>query len=200
MVAASVVAMENRRIPADMLLLRARTRSEQPALADPANLEILSSDEDELVESTLQVPPAGTTTWYRPVDDVHLGAIGWRAPIDHDALQGVLACTDASAGRGAALEVSITPSDLAVCAQLASGPAGAQGLVLERALRLPDRLSGASASTRHALGVLLAAYRHASLSYAWAQRLEMATDQFARERDEAAVSLLSTLRAVLGER
>jgi hypothetical protein len=66
---------------------------------------------------------------------------------------------------------------------------------------LPDRIAGALDDAVAAVSPLLAVYRRAALEHAWHEYLGQSSNaQLQRERDEAAVALLSTLRALLGER
>jgi hypothetical protein len=225
MVPAQVVTHKPRSLPADMLLLRARS---QRTLVQPqATEEILASDDDEFVENVPQPRSldAGGTIFSRPITEVHLGHITWNGQIDHDALQAALACENENVGsqgnvaarvysrdrenvparvysRGepVALEITLSGSDHKLSEALLHDGRGAAQSAFNRALRLPDRIVGASASTKYALDAVLSAYRRAALAYAWQLYLGEPLEYFARERDEAAVALLSTLRAVLGER
>jgi hypothetical protein len=200
-VAASIVT-SRRALPADMLLLQARmgnTTAGAPASGD----EILVAEEDELVDTGAQAPKSddGAVVLWRPISEVHLGHITWSGPIDHFALQDALACRmSGPTPRGVALEVTLQASDLSVWNSLSSDGTDASVSVLGNALHLPERITGASSSTQHALNGVLCAYRRASFAYAWQVRFNAGLHQFERERDEAAVVLLSTLRAVLGER
>jgi hypothetical protein len=223
MVPARVVTHKPRSLPADMLLLRARS---QRSLAQPqATEEILASD-DEFVENVTKPKSldAGGAIFSRPIREVHLGHITWNGQIDHDALQAALACENENVARAnlcarddagsrdnvvarvysrpepVALEIALSGSDLKLSEALLYEGRGAAQSAFNRALRLPDRIVGASVSTKYALDAVLGAYRRAALAYAWQLYLGEPLEYFARERDEAAVALLSTLRAVLGER
>lgn len=242
------MSQRRRPLPADMLLLAARRdRFAAPPVNQESNEEILTSDDDELVESATSgaaAPKAGGGVLRRPIEDVHLGHIGWSAPIDHIALQAALACEPIGLGQTAmdsadptngvgqihlrmpdvrariysrardreespitapgnsvALEATLSTADLALFAQLgALGSEETHDQVL-RALLLPERIVGATLPTQQALSGVLAAYRRSSLEHAWQVRLGIPNqEELARERDEAAVALLSTLRAILGER
>jgi hypothetical protein len=212
-----------------MLLLRARVAGVRPRrLPEESELDILAPDEDVLVES--EAPRAdeeGSLLLRRPIADVQLGHIGWSGTVDHAALQDAIACApvtgsavpswlalaglDTRAGGtsapstdendGSALEVRLSRADLDLGEALARTADGGAFRGLAFALVLPERIVGASAASRAVLADVLAAYRRACLAHAWATRLELPRmERFARERDEAAVALLSALRAVLGER
>ena len=217
-----------RNLPADMLLLAARRKSASMPQDERISDEILTSDDDELVESEVGVSSRaglGGVVLRRFIEDVHLGHIGWSGPIDHDSLQAALACSpvdDASSaiaarffprthgvlgppqslrGQAAALEATLSPADLSLCDAIANGGFESALPRILSALCLPERVTRATASTQHALNSVLVAYRYSSLACAWQLRPGAAVDeQLRRERDEAAVALLSTLRAVLGER
>jgi hypothetical protein len=65
---------------------------------------------------------------------------------------------------------------------------------------LPDALVGAPAGAAYAASLALASYRGAALVAAWREIMGApALAEVARDRDSAAVRLLSTLRALLGE-
>ena len=137
-----------RNLPADMLLLAARRKSSSVPFDERITDEILTSDDDELVESEVGAPSStgfGGAVLWRPIEDVHLGHIGWSGPIDHDSLQVALACypaddasraiaarlfppakdvvgpTQSLRGQGAALEATLSPADLSLCDAIASG-------------------------------------------------------------------------------
>jgi hypothetical protein len=216
------VTHKPRGVPADMLILRARAHGNSPQAQ--VTEEILASDDDEFVETVTKAESldAGDTVFSRPIWDVHVGHITWNGQIDHDALQGALTCENKPDTHAAArvysrerddvvarvysrpetvaLGVTLSASDLELSETLLREAKGAAQSAFRRALRLPDRIVGASTSTKRALDEVLGAYRRAALGYAWQLHLGEPLDYFARERDEAAVALLSTLRAVLGER
>jgi hypothetical protein len=187
--------------------------------------EILAhDDDDQLVENEMTAAPPSTTApgdavLRRPMAHVSLVRVGWSGPIDHDALAEALLCSPADdadfaaqaglfeampfapADGGAALEVTLGPGDIALLRSLCASGTRGRGEQILRAARLPDRLSGAEPATAHAASAVLAAYRHASLEHSWHRHLHRAESaQVHRERDEAAVAVLSTLRALLGER
>jgi len=198
----------------------------RPASEDAlASEEIFVSDDDQLIESepldgqSSSVAASGDVVLRRPIAQVSLAKVSWSGPIDHDALQEALLCAPAGkadilerAGLfldqpfwhddgGAALEVTLRASDVDVLRTLASAGARLQTAPIIRAARLPERITGAEPATRHAVSGVLAAYRRSSLAHAWHAHLSPADSvQLHRERDEAAVAVLSTLRALLGER
>jgi hypothetical protein len=186
--------------------------------------EIFVSDEDQLIEPEAVDEPssiAGASSdvlLRRPMAHVSLAQVSWSGPIDHDTLQEAIACSAADtrdvlvhAGLffeppfrhdgSAALEVTLRANDLKVMSSLAAAGAGLHATPIIRAARLPDRLTGTEAATRQAVSPVLGAYRRSSLEYAWQKLLSRTQSaQLHRERDEAAVAVLSTLRALLGER
>ena len=225
-----VTPQSRRRVPADMLLVHERrrrmsqTQSEVVAFAHAADPEeIFSPDEDQLIEDEpLAATPllaSGDVVLRRPISQVSLMQVGWSGPVDHDALQSAIACQPVAASGAdsypelfagqplapsngdAALETTMHRADLAVLVQLARTGARSAAASVLLAAQLPDRLSGLEPATRAAVSAVLAGYRHASLSCAWCERLGQDTSvQAHRERDETAVAVLSTLRALLGER
>jgi hypothetical protein len=156
---------------------------------------------------------------HRPLSQVTLMSVGWSAPIDHQALQAALACfvVDAAlepdtlavlGGRSpwreddeASFLVFLRPQEIAIMRGLWSGDRAARASLLVSAARLPERLSGAESSTTAVVSSVLSSYRHASIAHAWHSVLtSQESIQLHRERDEAAVTVLSTVRALLGER
>lgn len=204
---------------------RERSPSEEVVAPDEVSDEIFVSDDDQLIESE---PPEGMSSiaeatgdvlLRRPMDQVSLAKVSWSGPIDHDALQEAMLCfpvdkRDVLERSGlfldqpfwkddgsAALEVTLRASDLHVLHSLALAGAHVQTAPIIRAARLPERITGAEAATRQAVSAVLAAYRRSSLEHAWHAHLSrLDSVQLHRERDEAAVAVLSTLRALLGER
>ena len=165
-----------------------------------------------------QSPEPGDLVLRRPAASVSLVQVAWGGPVDHDALARAIAChpiePDAAgffhrtigpalfavAQPGAALEVTLRRADRALLERLAATAPGRM-LPLVWAACLPARLSGVDVQTGSAVSGVLHAYRYAALRHAWhARSTGRDSVRFDRERDEAAVSLLSTLRALLGER
>jgi hypothetical protein len=191
-----------------------------------ASEEIFVSDEDQLIESeplesvSSSAAASGDVLLRRPIAQVSLAKVSWSGPIDHDALQEAMLCAapvdklDILERAGlfldqpfwrddgnAALEVTLRASDLDVLRSLAAAGARLQTAPIIRAARLPERITGAETATRQAVCGVLAAYRRSSLTHAWHGHLSRTDNvQLHRERDEAAVAVLSTLRALLGER
>ena len=187
--------------------------------------EIFDSEEDQLIEtetaeeSSSRAGTSGDVLLRRPVAQVSLAQVSWSGPIDHDALQEAMFCSpgdkrDATLHSGlfrdqpfwpddggAALEATLRASDIKLLCSLASAGARLQSAPIIRAARLPERLTGAEPGTRAAVSAVLSAYRRSSLAFAWHAHLSRTDSaQLHRERDEAAVAVLSTLRALLGER
>jgi hypothetical protein len=198
------------------------TETEQIFVSDD---DQLIADEDQLIENepldeqTATDAASGDVLLRRPIAQVSLVQISWSGPIDHTALADALVCYPvdpreplseptlfdmppfAAADGGAALEVTLRGSDLALLRGLVRKAMQPNADDLVRAARLPERLTGAELATRQAVSPVLVAYRRSALAYAWHRQL-CATDstQLHRERDEAAVAVLSTVRALLGER
>jgi hypothetical protein len=221
------VTSRRRPMPADMLLVAERRRRLTGSQSLPiASEEILISDEDQLIPPDSLAGPAADSgaseiLLHRPMAHVTLTQVGWSGPIDHAALQSALSCQPKDLAQaqmrlgflarlmpaavpdaeGAALEVALGDDDVAVMAGLASSGRHEGAPELLRAALLPDRLSGAETTTMQAVSHVLGAYRHAALEDAWHRYLGgPQSAQLHRERDEAAVAVLSTLRALLGER
>lgn len=213
-----------RRVPADMLLVHERRRrlrrgSQSSPSVHVDDDEIVSADEDQLVEepraSKRPALGGGALLLRKPIASLNLSHIGWSGPIDQRMLQEAIACypvreADGSANTRlfgdqtapldgqAALEVTLEPGDLSLLAA-ASGRANDNALV--RAAQLGDRLVEAAVTASEIVSSVLAGYRKAALACAWYEQLGVPVSaQALRERDEAAVMLLSTLRALLGER
>ncbi len=189
--------------------MRATPQTQPPADAILATDEDqIVSDEDQLVDAQAwpsqqaPSPAAGDIVLRHPMAQVTLAQVSWSGPIDHTALAEAVRCSQAMtfADQIPALEVWLNGSDQALVSRLGSSAMRGAADVI-RAAHLPDRLAGVEPTTRQAVSTVLAAYRRAALSYAW-HALVSRTDsaQLNRERDEAAVAVLSTLRALLGER
>jgi hypothetical protein len=160
---------------------------------------------------------------FRPLAQVSVATLPWAGAVDHEALQAAIACCPIGqprrgAGffertlpavvppaldgvpREAALSVRVGADELAAL-DLASRRASRQaGLRLVRAAALPNAIVGADRAAAAAAAPALAAYRATALVHAWHAAFGTAAPQeLDRERDAAAVRLLSTLRALLGE-
>lgn len=188
--------------------------------------EILIPDEDQLIETEAAVEPsparsaAQELVLHRPMAYVSLTQMSWSGPIDHPALQTALRCYPLRAREGAArllafepppfpagvvagaaLELTLRAGDVAMLPTIVAPGARAEASQLFSAVCVPEKLTGAEPNTVHAVSPVLAAYRRASLAHAWhAYVNSFENAQLHRERDEAAVAVLSTLRALLGER
>jgi len=129
-------------------------------------------------------PPRGATGAQTP---------GWLAAVM------VIAPPDASGGE-AALHVSLGDDETAALSRIGSRLPRAEALALIRAAALPSTIVRADAATVNAAAGVVSAYRHAALVHAWQAALcGSAPADTARERDAAAVRLISMLRALLGE-
>ncbi|HKW44322.1 MAG TPA: hypothetical protein VJN22_01615 [Candidatus Eremiobacteraceae bacterium] len=157
---------------------------------------------------------------YRPLSAVTLARLAWSGTIDHVLLHeavgcapldpgmsapNLVRCAAASAIRGApaaepALYVGIGEDDVAALESALEGAEADCGSRLATAALLPEALIGAPARAEYAAAQALTAYRGAALVSAW-REIMGAPDlpEVTRERDSAAVRLLSTLRALLGE-
>ncbi|HXW76230.1 MAG TPA: hypothetical protein VEJ20_02350 [Candidatus Eremiobacteraceae bacterium] len=187
------------RIPADTLLLRARIRTSRPPL---------DSDTEVYVESDALVvtEPLGddsessrSVTLVRPLAAIDGARLSWGQTVDHAALQDALACSipDAPAG-GATLAVRLGADDFAVLERVRVRYAADVAHGIRRAATLPDFVTGLASQTAETLDPALAAYRHASLVYAWQSAFSgRASTDIEHDRDAAAVALLAALRNVL---
>jgi hypothetical protein len=204
--------------------LNATASPSAPTAPPPApNVEeILVTDEDQLLETiTFHEVVAGTgeVRLHRPLSQVTLMQMGWSGPIDHVALQAALACyvvggtpdSDMLATLGgrspwreqdeASFLVCLRPQEIAVVRRLCQLDHSTLGAPFVAAARLPDRITGGESSTTVVVNSILAAYRRASIAHSWHSALASSESvQLHRERDEAAVAVLSTVRALLGER
>jgi hypothetical protein len=182
------------------------------------------ADEDSVAESETAAPGAAAIALFRPLDQVSVASLPWAGAVDHDSLQSAIVCCPIGpVRRGAgffertlpavvpltldgvphgepALSVSVGADEVAAL-ELASHRASRQaGLRLVRAAALPNSIVGAERAAAGAAAPALAAYRAAALVQAWHAALSASpSPELDRERDAAAVRLLSTLRALLGE-
>ena len=201
--------MSGDELPPDLLLLRERKRRmgaptsamhARPTVAESVEGVLLESDAivDERLETASE--RAGAIEMYRLLATVTLAQLSWTGAIDHDALQSAIACMPSRDVGGPALYVLLDAGEKALLesagARYDADVAGA----LERAASLPATIVGADASTVDAAEPVLAAYRRASLVYAWRSAIggDAGPDETSR-RDEAAAQLMSLLRALLGE-
>jgi len=220
---------DDQHLPADMLLVRERQRRlrgagalEMPEHLAPAgdHEDVVSFDEDLLIDEVASppsiAPASGDVVLRRPISTISFAQVAWSGPIDHHALQSALACNPVRPDDVArfpalfqhlgplvqagapALGIVLSTDDVALLAQEVSAREDSP-LIL--AARLPEHLDTADPATDAVVSRVLSAYRHASLSCAWQTHFG-ASDvaQMQREREEAAVAVLSTLRALIGER
>ena len=157
---------------------------------------------------------------YRPLSAVTLARLAWSGVIDHALLHEAIACAPLNPGTSApnlfrcaaaaairvapraepALYVGLGEDDVAALESALERAEADCGNRLATAALLPEALIGAPARAEYAAAQALTAYRGAALVSAW-REIMGAPDlpEVARDRDSAAVRLLSTLRALLGE-
>lgn len=211
-----------------MLLLQERERRlrmRKHVQPDAVN-DVLVVESDALIEDAVllekRVETPGALALYRPLAHLSLARMPWSGAVDHGALQDAIVCspprdaaTESSAGwlyavttlaldrvprDEPALHVSLGADDVAVLSRVGTRLAREGALGLVRAAALPTSIVGTDADTVSLAGTMLAGYRHAALVFAWQTALcGNAAPDIARERDAAAVQLLSMLRALLGE-
>lgn len=157
---------------------------------------------------------------YRPLTTVTLARLAWSGAIDHAVLQEAIACAPLDPGARAAnlirsaaapslrsaplrepsLYVRLGDDDIEVLERALHGAAADIAGRLASAALLPDALVGAPAGAAYAASQALTSYRGAALVAAWREIMGApALAEVARDRDSAAVRLLSTMRALLGE-
>ncbi|HEY7980034.1 MAG TPA: hypothetical protein VID19_01005 [Candidatus Eremiobacteraceae bacterium] len=157
---------------------------------------------------------------YRPLITVTLARLAWSGAIDHGLLHEAIACAPFDAGsrapniarRAAApalrnaplgepsLYVRLGEDDVIALERALDSAAADVGERLASAALLPDSLLGAPARAAYAASQALAGYRSAALVAAWREIMGAAgLAEVTRDRDSAAVRLLSTMRALLGE-
>ena len=157
---------------------------------------------------------------YRPLSTVTLARLSWSGSIDHAVLRDAIACAPLDADTrapnlvriGSAPGLRSAPHDEpSLYVRLGDDDVAALELALVRtpadigarlagASLLPDSLIGAPARAAFAATQALAAYRCAALIAAWRDVMGApGLSEVNRDRDSAAVRLLSTLRALLGE-
>jgi len=220
--------MSGRKPPADMLLMLERQRrlrsSPTPHAAQDDELLVES---DEIVDESQPREPhasgGGSIALYRPLALVTLAHISWSDVVDHAALQNAIACSPAGGRGGAAgvpswltevttlmlpaaprdeasLYVSLAPDEIAMLSRAGSLLSRADASALVLASALPVTIVGVDTATVSPAASVLGAYRRAALVHAWQTGLcGHAGPDAGRARDETAVQLVSTLRALLGE-
>ena len=201
--------MSGDELPPDLLLLRERQRRmgtpvpgtwKKPVPAVPVEGVLLESDAivDERAEADSE--REGAIEMYRPLATVTLAQLSWTGTIDHGALQSAIACAPSRDAGGPALYVLLDPGEKSLLESARARYGSDVAAALDRAATLPATIVGADASTVDAAESVLAAYRRASLVYAWRSAIggDAGPDETSR-RDEAAAQLMSLLRALLGE-
>lgn len=218
--------MSERQPPADMLLVRERQRRMWTSPEPPVQGEELLVESDAIVDDAevtdSSAAVSGAISLYHPLAHVTLAHMSWSGAVDHVALQNAIVCSpvrdDAMTKapswlravatlalpqepRGeACLFVSLAPDDIAMLSRIGARLTRADALGLVLATALPVTIVGADTQTVSGVATVFAAYRHAALVYAWQLALcGQAAPDAGRDRDAAAVQLLSTLRALLGE-
>jgi len=210
-----------------MLERQRRLRSSSPPAAPaPSHDEELLVEADEIVdEAELREPidaAGGSISLYRPLALVTLTHMSWSGAVDHVALQNAIACSPMVGAGTAAVPswlaavptpalpseprdepsffVSLAPDEIAMLSRAGVRLSRADAAALMLASALPATIVGTgTASVSHVTSVF-GTYRRAALVYAWQAGLcGHAGADAVRARDESAVQLLSTLRALLGE-
>ena len=197
-----------------------------PPVASP---QPLAEPQDEFVEDALIPETEVTRetgaalVLYRPLSQVSLAALHWSATVDHEALQTAIVCCPAGtqAAQGTfeqslvavlpmvlsakpegvpTLFVTLAADDISAVEHALRRSPRAAGLRLVRAAALPTGIAGADLASAGLASSALHAYRTAALLHAWNAVLGAPpAGDIERDRDAAAVNLLSTLRGLLGE-
>jgi len=188
----------------------------------------IANADDELVDDVLlsetaeRVGAGAALVLYRPLSQVSLAALHWSATVDHEALQTAIVCCPAGTQTRAPFEqslvavlplvlsaepvgvptlhVMLAADDIAAVEHAARRASRPAWLRLVRAAALPTGIAGAELASAGLAAAALTAYRTASLLHAWNAVLGApSASDIERDRDAAAVNLLSTLRGLLGE-
>jgi hypothetical protein len=181
--------------------------------------------DDALIAESAEPTPAARPALmlYRPLGQVSLAALHWTSTVDHEGLQTAIVCSSVgSAAPGSIFEqsllavlpltlpatpegvptlrVTLSADDIAAVEHAVRRAPRPVGLRLVRAAALPTGIEGAEPVSAGLAATALSAYRTAALIHAWnaAFGAPPAPD-LERDRDAAAVNLLSTLRGLLGE-
>jgi hypothetical protein len=157
---------------------------------------------------------------YRPLMTVTLARLAWSGTIDHALLHEAIACAPLDAAARApniarrctapglrsaplgepSLYIRLGEDDIVALERALESASAGIGDRLANAALLPDSLVGAPARAAYAASQALVGYRSAALVAAWREVMGApALAEVTRERDAAAVRLLSTMRALLGE-
>jgi len=204
-------------------------RADQPVPHDVRHAAPPQMEGDELLDDALIAEPGEPVAavrpalvLYRPLGQVSLTALHWTSTVDHEALQTAIVCCPVGAPGSSALEktlvgalpmtlpakpegvptlhVTLSSDDVAAVEHAVRRSERSAGLRLVRAAALPTGIAGAEPVSAGLAATALSAYRTAALIHAWnaAFGAPPARD-LDRDRDAAAVNLLSTLRGLLGE-
>jgi hypothetical protein len=157
---------------------------------------------------------------FRPLITVTLARLAWSGTIDHALLHEAIACAPFDAASRApnitrragapalrkaplgeaSLYVRLGEDDVVALERALASASADVGDRLASAALLPDSLTGAPARAAYAASQALAGYRSAALVAAWRDVMGApGLGEVIRDRDAAAVRLLSTMRALLGE-
>jgi hypothetical protein len=203
---------------------RASAQAPMHAPEDPAYDDLLIEG-DALVDSPASgfpTPDAGELLrLYRPLSSVSLLAVPWGVAVDHERLQDAIACgplasvgdpslpawlrgrdverCDDSAVAGGALFAGMTSDDVRAMDAWSRRASSGAFAALRRAALLPSSIVGADEDTAAAALAALASYRRSALVHAMLSARGEPSPDVARERDASAISLVSTLKALLGE-
>jgi hypothetical protein len=220
---------ETGKLPADMLLLAERRRrlgltADVEPSTPPVDAAADDAFEDVLIAEAAEMPAESRTALvlYRPLAHVSLATQHWSSTVDHEALQTAIVCCPI--GRSASrpfeqsliavvpttlpakpegvptLHVTLSADDIAAVEHGAVRTTRAASLRLVRAAALPTGIAGAEPASAGLAAAALSAYRTAALIHAWNAAFGApAAADLERDRDAAAVNLLSTLRGLLGE-
>lgn len=217
------------RIPADMLLLAERRRRMGHSDAQASAKTGAVPDAEELYDDALiaEAPAAPVDarpaySLYRPLGQVSLAAHNWTSTVDHEALQSAIVCclvrgavtrpfeqslvavvpmTLPAVPEGVpALHVTLSADDVAAVEHGMQRTSRSSALRLVRAAALPTSIAGAEPASAGVAAAAFSAYRTACLIHAWNAAFGApAAIDLDRDRDAAAVNLLSALRGLLGE-
>ena len=187
---------------------------------EDAIIEEESEDQYPSIIATADHEQRAGVHCYRPLITVTLARLAWSGTIDHALLHEAIACAplDAAARapnierrstapplRGApvgepSLYVRLGDDDVVALERALESASAEIADRLASAALLPDSLVGAPARAAYAASQALASYRSAALVAAWREVMGApALAEVTRDRDSAAVRLLSTMRALLGE-
>jgi hypothetical protein len=202
-----------------------RSADERPSETSSAHFETDELLDDVLIAESTEPTPATrpALVLYRPLGQVSLAAMHWASTIDHEALQTAIVCCPVGTGAPSGvfeqslvavlplmlpakpegvptLHVTLSADDIAAVELAVRRTPRPTGLRLVRAAALPTGIAGAEPVSAGLAATALLAYRTAALIHAWNAVFGAApAPDLERDRDAAAVNLLSTLRGLLGE-